>query len=253
MIRPRIIPCLLLLDGGLVKTVQFTKPKYVGDPINAIKIFNEKEVDEIVFLDISRPQKNSKPNFDLLSDITSECFIPFTYGGGISNTDDIKKLMNIGIEKVAINSHALSDIRLIKQAADIFGSQSIVVSVDVKKRLMGGYCIYSQNGTRKQNVNLKNYLKEVEHLGAGEILINSINKDGMMQGYDIDLIRLVTSTVSIPVIACGGAGKLEDCADAIKKGEASAAAAGSLFVYHGKHKAVLINYPTQEKINEILY
>jgi cyclase len=241
------------MNGGLVKTVRFASPNYIGDPINAIKIFNEKEVDEIVFLDISSNTGVMKPNFDLLPDITSECFIPFTYGGGVSTIEDIKKLLNIGIEKISINSHALEDIKIVEKAAGIFGSQSIVVSVDVKKNVFGKYQIYSRDGKKKHTIGIKEYIKQLEEIGAGELFINSIDRDGMMKGYDVDLIRMVTETVSIPVIACGGAGKLDDCAEVIKEGGASAAAAGSLFVYHGKHKAVLINYPTQNEMNQILH
>jgi cyclase len=241
------------MGNGLVKTVRFKNPQYVGDPINAVKILNDKVVDEIIFLDISENEGGGeKPNFDLLSDITSECFIPFTYGGGVTQIDDIKRLLHIGIEKVTMNSHVFEDPPIVEKAAAIFGSQSIVVSIDVRKNLFGRYQIYSHGGKKKQNISLSQHIHQVEAMGAGELMINSIDRDGTLKGYDMELIRMITQNTSIPVIACGGAGRLDDFKTAIQHGGASAAAAGSYFVYHGKHKAVLINYPTHEEITQLL-
>ena len=249
MFRPRIIPCLLLKNGGLVKTCKFKQPSYIGDPINAVRILNEKEVDEVLFLDISKSKGGREPDCGLLAHIASECFIPFTYGGGIRTTEQIGKLLNVGIEKVSINTGALEDVGLVERAAATFGSQSIVVSIDVKRNIFGQWVIHSEGRrTEKHTIALMDYIEKVEQAGAGELLINSVDRDGTMSGYALDLIRRVTESVTIPVIACGGAGTLVDCVEVVKKAGASGAAAGSLFVYHGKHKAVLINYPEQGDI-----
>lgn len=243
MLQTRVIPCLLLKNNGLVKTVKFKDPKYVGDPINAVKIFNEKEVDELIFLDITATIENRKPNFEVISDIASECFMPFGYGGGIRNLDDIKKLFNLGVEKVIINSYAFENPMFIKEASSIFGSQSIVVSMDVKKGLFGKYEVFTNNGKKNTKLDPVKFAKQMEDMGAGELFLNSIDKDGTMQGYNIELIKKVSDSVNIPVIACGGASKNEDFGEAVKKGGASGVAAGSMFVFYGKHKAVLISYP----------
>jgi imidazole glycerol-phosphate synthase subunit HisF len=248
MIRTRVIPCLLLRDRGLVKTVKFKHPKYVGDPINAVKIFNEKEVDELFFLDITATAENRKPPFKLISQIASECFMPFGYGGGIRDLDAIKDLFSLGVEKVAINSYAVEKSSFIRDAADLFGSQSIVVSIDVKKNLFGKYRVYTHGGRRSTSFDPVNFAMQMEQVGAGEIFLNSIDRDGTMQGYDLDLIRRVAEAVTIPVVACGGAGKVDDLRDAIKKAGASAVSAGSMFVFKGKHRAVLINFPTAEEL-----
>ncbi len=251
MLKTRVVPVLLLQDNALVKTVKFKHPKYVGDVVNAIRIFNEKEVDEIVVLDISATPQKRSPNFDLIKDLAGECFMPLSYGGGVRSLDDMRQLFSLGVEKVAINTHALEDLNFVTQAAKQFGSQSIVVSIDVKKTLFGQYKILSALGKIKPPQDLVGYVKAIEEAGAGEIFLTSVDKDGTLSGYDLDLIRQLTSASSLPLIACGGAGNLADLA-AAKQAGASAVAAGSLFVFHGKHKAVLIHYPKQEELTNLL-
>ena len=248
MLAVRAIPILLYGGTGLVKSIKFKDPKYVGDPINAVKIFNEKEVDEIVLLDITATPNNRRPDFRLIASVASECFMPMGYGGGIQDIEDIKRIFKLGVEKVSINSAAISDPELIRRAADISGSQSIVVSIDVKKNRFGRYEVYTHGGRKPTGLDPVRFAGEMQRQGAGEILLNSIDRDGTMQGYDLDLIGRVTGVVGIPVIACGGAGKLQDLADAVHVGGASAAAAGSFFVFHGKHRAVLISYPSLEDL-----
>ncbi len=253
MRRIRVIPVLLLKNGGLVKTVKFKKPKYVGDPINAIKIFNEKEVDELVFLDITATNKNRKPSLKVISEIAGECFMPLCYGGGIKTIDEIKEILNIGVEKVAINTGSVADHALIKKAANLFGNQSIVVSIDVKKNIFGKYQVYTHGGKKNTKLDPASFAVQMEENGAGEILLNSIDKDGTYHGYDIELIKKVSEVVNVPVIACGGVGKISDFVDGIKMGGASAVSAGSFFVFQGDLRAVLINYPTQEEIKNKVY
>ena len=251
MLKIRIIPALLLKNHGLVKTVGFNNPKYVGDPINAIRIFNEKEVDELVFFDTTASVDGRKPNFKLISDIASECFMPFGYGGGIRDLDDIKTLLNIGAEKVVINSYAIEKPIFIKEAADQFGSQSIIVSIDVKRNLLGKYTVYAHGGRDATKYDPVSFAQLMEEMGAGEIILTSIDRDGTMKGYDVNLIKRVTSLLNIPVVASGGAGKIQDFIDATQKGGASAVSAGSMFVFKGKHRAVLISYPSMEEIETI--
>lgn len=247
MLRKRIIPCLLLQEDGLVKTIKFKDEKYVGDPINALKIFNEKEVDELVFLDIAATEKQKEPNYELLSEIASECFMPLAYGGGIYKIEQISKILNLGFEKIIINTAAIKTPSFIKEAADIFGSSTIVIAIDVKKNLFGNYNVYSKRGSLNTKLDPVEYAALVEEMGAGEIIINSIDRDGTMQGYDISIIKKISEKVSIPVIASGGAGNLNHLYDAFTNGKASAVSAGSLFVFHGKHRAVLINYPSESE------
>jgi cyclase len=252
MIRPRVIPALLLQGQGLVKTVKFKNPTYLGDPINIVRIFNDKEVDELVFLDITASNENRPPAFDMLANITSECFMPLGYGGGIKSMEDIRRLLSIGIEKVILNTSAVENPSLIRAAADHAGSSSVVVSMDVKKNFLGKYEIFTRSGKKGTGLDPVKYAVEMEKQGAGELFINSIDRDGTMQGYDVDLIKRVTDVSSIPVVACGGAGKLQDLADAINIGGASAAAAGSLFVFQGPLRGVLISYPSQDDLKRIL-
>ena len=249
MFIPRVIPCLLLQGRGIVKTIQSKNSKYIGDPINAVKIFNAKAVDELIFLDISASQELRQPHLNVISDIASQCFMPFCYGGGIKNLAEIKTILFSGAEKVAINSLALETPHLVRQFAEEFGSQSIVISIDVKKKFFNKYRIYNHVTRKTLNLDPVQFAMQMEELGAGEILLNSVDRDGTMTGYDIDLIKSVSDAVNIPVIACGGAGKIDDIRQVIKTGGASAAAAGSLFVFYGKHSAVLINYPSQEELN----
>jgi cyclase len=247
---PRVIPVLLLKNAGLVKTQKFKNPKYVGDPINAIKILNEKEVDELIFLDINASKENKKPNLKLLNEIATECFIPLCYGGGIKTIEDIKNIISCGVEKVSLNSIAIENPDFVKSASDIFGSSTIVVSIDVKKNFWGKKIIYSYSGTKSTGLDPISFAVEMQKKGAGELLINSIDKDGMMNGYDYELIKQISKEVDIPVIACGGAGELKHLKEAIGAG-ASAVAAGSMFVFHGKHRAVLINYPSQVELQNL--
>ena len=252
MLKARVTPCLLLKNRGLVKTIKFKDPKYIGDPINAVKIFNEKEVDELILLDITATTEKKGLQIRLISEIASECFMPLCYGGGICSIDDIREIFKLGIEKVSINTCAVENPLFIKSAADAFGSQSIVVSIDVKKDLFGKYEIFTQSGKKNTKLDAIKFIKQMENMGAGEILINSIDREGTMQGYDIDLIKKVAESVSIPVIVCGGAGKIEDFEEAVKKGGASAVAAGSLFVFYGPNRAILINFPTRQELKTVL-
>lgn len=242
----------MLKNQGLVKTIKFKDPKYVGDPINAVRIFNEKEVDELTFLDITATIENRKPNFKLIADIASESFMPFGYGGGVKDLNDMKELFNLGVEKVIVNSYAVENPEFIKKASDLFGSQSIVVSIDVKKTLLGKYEMYTLGGKKNTKLDPVAFANQMEIMGAGEVFLNSIDRDGTMQGYDIDLIKKVSEVINIPVVACGGAGRIEDFAEVVKKGGASAVAAGSMFVFHGKHRAVLINYPSVQVLERVL-
>ena len=252
MLRVRVIPCLLLRARGLVKTTKFKTPNYIGDPINTVRIFNEKEVDELIFLDITATAEQKKPQFNLISEIAGECFMPFAYGGGIRSLEDASKLFSLGVEKISLNSYAYENSDFITQAANCFGSQSIVISIDVKKK-MNGYTVYTQGGKIDTGIDPVNYAKKMEESGAGELLLNSIDRDGTMAGYDLELIYSITSAVKIPVIACGGAGKLEHFTQAVKTGHASAVAAGSMFVYQGINRSVLINFPSQDELKLALH
>ncbi len=242
MLRTRVIPCLLLRGDGLVKTVRFKEPKYVGDPINAVRIFNEKEVDELVFLDIMATRKGHDPNFDLITRIASEAFMPLAYGGGVTTLEQVSRLHATGVEKVILNSAAFANPGLVTEAATLAGTQSIVVSIDAKRGLFGRSTVYVRGGTESTGLDPVECAVRAERAGAGEIMLTSIDRDGTQAGYDLNLIKAVAASVSIPVVACGGAGKLMDFRDAVDYG-ASAVAAGSLFVFHGKHRAVLITYP----------
>lgn len=246
--RPRIIPCLLIQDEGLVKTVKFSHPNYLGDAINAVKIFNEKEVDELCLLDIKAALERRGPNFSLLKDIASEAFMPMSYGGGISSLEQAKELFFIGYEKIIINTAFVENPKLIEELAKFAGSQSVVVSIDAKKKIFNGYHCYIKDGSQKVEKTPCELAKLAEELGAGEILLNSLDCDGMMSGYDLNLIKSVAENVNIPVIACGGASGVEDLRVALKEGKAHAVAAGSMFVYYGKKRAVLINVPEEQEL-----
>lgn len=251
MLLKRVIPCLLLKNKGLVKTVNFKNPTYIGDPINAVKIFNEKEVDELIFLNIDATLNNLPPPYELIKDISSECFMPFCYGGGIKNIDQIGKIINSGAEKISINSEAFYNPKFVEEAVKLFGSSTIVASVDIKKNIFGKNQCYINGGRKNTKLEPSKYIKRLEELGVGEIILNSIDKDGTMQGYDIALINKISNLVNIPVIAIGGAGNLSHVEEVLKRGNASAAAAGSIFVFHGKHKAVLISYPDHKTIKAL--
>lgn len=250
MILPRTIPVLLLQDFGLVKTVQFKNPFYLGDPRNIIKIFNEKEADELILLDIQASINKTPPNFELIAELTSECFMPLGYGGGVTDIIEVERLFNIGVEKVIINSHATIKLDFISALAKEFGSQSIVVSIDYKADIFGRNIVYAYSGSKRTGLGPIDYARMIEDSGAGEIILNSIKRDGMMLGYDLEEIKRVTAETGIPVVACGGAKSLEDMRVAVLNG-ASAVAAGSIFVYHGPHKAVLINFPKREQLIRI--
>lgn len=252
MYRARVMPCLLLRNSGLVKTIKFSNPTYVGDPINAVRIFNEKEVDELVVLDITATVEGREPSFGVLADLAGECFMPLAYGGGIRRMDQIERVIRLGAEKVCINTAAVENPGLIREAADAFGNQSIVVSIDAKRRFRGKYKVYARGGRRGTNLDAVDFARQVEDCGAGEIFLTSIDRDGTMKGYDLELVRRVVDAVRIPVIACGGAASLDDLAVVVKQARASAAAAGSLLVFHGKHRAVLISFPSPAELVEAL-
>lgn len=248
MFRTRVIPILLLKNQGLVKTIKFKEPKYIGDPINAVKIFNEKEVDELAILDIEATTQKREPNYELIGSIASEAFMPIAYGGGVSKIDQISTLIRLGVEKIIINSSAVLNPTFVEQVTSVVGSQSIVISMDVKKNFFGKYEVVTHAGTQRHSLNPVDHAIAMEKRGAGELVINSIDKDGMMTGYDIALIKSITDNVGIPVIALGGAGSVADFKIAIAQGGASAVAAGSMFVFYGKHRAVLITYPTDHNL-----
>jgi len=250
LLRPRIIPCLLLREKGLVKTVRFSKARYIGDPINAVRIFNAKEVGELVFLDISATPEKRLPPAELLTKIADECFMPFGVGGGISNVEDIRQILGLGAEKVVLNTSAFEDPDLVERAAGYFGSQSIVVCIDVKRSLFGRPRVVYRRGTKSSDLSPVDAAQRAAEAGAGELLLQAVDRDGTSKGYDLDLTREVSDAVDIPVIASGGAGSLADTRRVVCEAGASAAAAGSLFVYHGPRRAVLINYPTATEIDE---
>lgn len=252
MKRIRIIPTLTLDNEKLVKTIQFKKPNYIGDPINAVKIFNEKEVDEVVLLDITATKQNRPPNYSKIEEIASEAFMPFAYGGGIKNLQQIEKLFKLGIEKIVLNSILNENLELITEAAKIFGSQSIVASVDINKNLFGKQAAYTSSGTKKIKTPLLDFVKQLEEKGVGELFINSIDRDGTFSGYDFTTLSLISNHVAIPIVACGGAKNTNDFLLAVEAG-ASAVAAASLFVYQGAQKGILINYPSQEKLQQEIF
>lgn len=247
MLRPRIIPSLLIQDNGLVKTVNFKNPKYVGDPINAVKIFNEKEVDELAIFDIDATVKGLEPNYSLIERIANQSRMPLCYGGGVKTVEQAQRIFGLGIEKIALSSSVLHDPKLITQIADRVGAQSVIVVLDVKKKLLGGYEVYTHNGKKATGINPFKFIEEAQKLGAGEIVINSIDQDGVMKGFDMSLIDKARERSSLPMTVLGGAGTLEDIKKVIDKHYIIGVAAGSLFVFKGKYKAVLINYPNKSE------
>jgi cyclase len=232
-----------LRGNGLVKTRQFKDPVYVGDPVNAMRIFSDKEVDEIVVLDIEASRLNREPNYALIEEMAGEAFMPVAYGGGLRSLDQVKRLIRCGVEKVVINSAAVESARIIGDCAEVFGSQAVVGAIDVKKTMFGGYRIVTRSATVDSRTPLLDHVRRLVECGAGEIFLNSVDRDGMMSGYDVPLIREVAANIGVPVVACGGAGTIEHLRQAIVEGGASAVAAGSMFVFHGRHRAVLISYP----------
>ena len=253
MRRVRVIPVLLIQNGGLVKSIKFKNHTYIGDPINAVKIFNEKEVDEIVILDISATKEKQEPNLLQISEFAGEAFMPLSYGGGITTIEQIKSILYEGVEKVILNTSVLDSLDLVTEAAKKFGSQSIVVSIDTKKDWIGNYKVYRNNGKKKTSLSPVELAKKVELAGAGEIMLTAIDKDGTYLGYDIDITKQVSNAVNLPLIACGGASELTDFVDAINIGGASAVAAGSFFVFQKPLRAVLINYPSQKVLKNNVY
>jgi len=251
--RIRVIPVLLLKSGDLVKTVRFENPTYIGDPINAVRIFNDKRVDELILLDIGANRGGERSEARLLSEIASEAFMPVAFGGGINNLGQVERILKLGVEKVVINSAAAEDPELITAIARQFGSQSVVISIDVRRRRFGSYRVYTNNGTKATGSDPVEHARRVANAGAGEILITSILHEGVGRGYDLKLIRTVADAVSVPVIANGGASSVADFAAAVTAGHASAVAASSMFVFHGKHRAVLISFPDEALLKRELY
>jgi len=253
MLYPRIIPCLLVHNKGLVKTVRFSAPKYVGDPINAVKIFNEKEVDELMVVDIDATSENREPDYKMIENIAAECRMPLCYGGGIKTVNQAQRIFSLGVEKIAISSIALENHNLINQLAERVGNQSVIVVMDVRKKSFGNkYEVWTNNATKNTGKDPVEFAKHCEALGAGEIIINSIDYDGVMKGYDFSIIEKVRESISLPITVLGGAGTLDDIGKLINKFGIIGAAAGSLFVFKGKYKAVLINYPNSKEKEDLI-
>lgn len=253
MLRPRIIPCLLVKNKGLVKTVNFKNPKYVGDPINAVKIFNEKEVDELIVLDIDATTENRGPDYKMIQHLAVECRMPLCYGGGVKSADQAKTIIGLGVEKVAISSAAVENSDLISRIAEEVGSQSVVVVLDVKKRIFSGkYEVWTHNGKNNTGRSPIELARDVEKCGVGEIVINSIDNDGEMKGYDLVLAKKIRDAITVPMTVLGGAGSLKDIGNLISSFGIVGAAAGSLFVFKGVYKAVLINYPRPAEKNDLI-
>lgn len=247
MRRIRIIPVLLLRNGGLYKTLKFKNAVYVGDPVNTVKIFNEKEADELVVLDYNASLDGRGIDFKKIGEIAGEAFMPMAYGGGIKNLADAQRVFDAGYEKVVLNSVLFNDLSLIEKIGNIYGAQAVVCAMDVKKNLLGKYKVYSHSGTKSTGFAPVEWAKKLESGGAGEILVNGIELDGTWNGYDVDLLKLIAPEVGIPVIACGGAGNVNDLKAAVDAG-ASAVAAGSMFVFQKKGMGVLISFPTGIKV-----
>jgi cyclase len=253
MLDPRIIPCLLVHNKGLVKTTRFKEPKYVGDPINAVKIFNEKEVDELVVIDIDATREGKEPDFKMIENLAVECRMPLCYGGGIKTVEQAQKIFRLGVEKIAISSVAIENPQIITAMAERVGKQSVVVVLDAKKKMFGPkYELCTHNATIHTGIDPVAFATEVEKLGAGEIVINSVDQDGVMKGFDIELIKKIREVVTIPVTVLGGAGSLDDIGNIIRQHGIIGVAAGSQFVFKGKFRAVLINYPTLNEKRDLL-
>jgi cyclase len=251
MFRPRVIPLLLLKDKGLVKSVKFKNYRYIGDPINAVKIFNDLKADELVFLDILASRENRSISLDFVKNVGEEANMPFAVGGGIKNIKDIREIIAAGAEKVIINTQAVNNPDFIKESSETFGSSTISICLDIKKNLFGKVKIWSNNGRKQSSYSPLEFAQLMEEKGAGELIVQSISNDGLMNGYDLETIQLVSKAVSIPVVAAGGAGSLDDFKMAHAQAYASAVTAGSMFVFHGPRRAVLINYPNSEDLKSI--
>lgn len=246
MLYPRIIPCLLVHNKGLVKTTKFKDPKYVGDPINAVKIFNEKEVDELIVVDIDASRHGKEPDYKMIENLATECRMPLCYGGGIKTLEQAQHIFSLGVEKIAISSLAIEIPSIVPAIAERVGNQSVVIVLDVKKKTFGNkYELYTHNGTKSTGIDPVKFALEMQKSGAGEIVINSIDQDGLMKGYDLALIQKIRDVITIPTTVLGGAGSMEDIGNLIKENGIIGAAAGSFFVFKGKFRAVLISYPTK--------
>lgn len=250
MLIPRLIPALLLSNGGLVKTQRFKNPKYVGDPINAIRIFNEKEVDELMVLDIGATKEKREPDYDLIEQIAGECFMPLAYGGGVRTVEQAQRIFASGVEKICIQSAALDNLQFVRVLADRFGSQSIMVSLDIKKNWMGRSQVFAAAQGKPLSTDWLQLLSDLVCSGAGEVLLNAVDKDGTLSGPDLELIRQASHHVEVPLIAVGGVSSLSDIKSVLESG-ASAVAAGAFFVYHGPHRAVLITYPKYNQLEPL--
>lgn len=246
----RVIPCLLLQDGGLVKTQKFKKPKYVGDPINAVRIFNDKYVDELIFLDIRASRLNQAPDYDLVARIAGECFMPLCYGGGVKTLEQAKKLVSLGVEKIAVNSAFIHQPDLVNELVAELGSQSVVGAMDVKRNFWGHERVYDASRSKLTSLDPLEYAQQMVATGVGEIFVNDVDRDGMFGGYNLELIAKLSQNTNVPLIACGGANDLGDMQKVFARG-ASAAAAGSMFVFYGPHRAVLITYPEYASIKQL--
>lgn len=251
MLRTRFIPVLLLKDESLVKTVNFKKASYIGDPVNTVRIFNELEVDELVFLDITATPENKQPNLKILAEIANECFMPLSYGGGIRDFAIVKQIMDIGFEKVILNSISHRDLSLVTQIADHYGSQAVVASIDVRKNLWGKKEVWTEAGATNTKKNPVEWAKVLEHHGVGEIFLTSIDREGTWSGFDIELTRSIADSVKVPVIAHGGAGGQKDIAEVIENGHASAVALGSMVVFQQKGMGVLVNFPDSHTLDQM--
>ncbi len=254
MLRPRIIPCLLIHGGGLVKTVGFSDPKYVGDPINAVRIFNEKEADELMVLDIDASVNGSEPDYGTISKLAAECRMPLCYGGGVTSPDQAQRIIALGVEKVAMSSAAIANPSIVARTAEVVGKQSVVVVLDVLKKrtpLGRGYELRTRNGTRKHKADPLATAQLMQESGAGELVVNSIDRDGQMRGYDLELAASMRHGLGVPLTILGGAGSLADVEALVARCGVVGAAAGSLFVFKGPYRAVLINYPREEQKDRI--
>lgn len=251
MVRARVIPVLLIKNQGLVKTVRFGDEVYVGDPVNAVKIFNEKQCDELIIIDITATKQKKGINFKLVEEIASECFMPLSYGGGISDLHQVEKLLKLGIEKVILNSVLINSPSFMKEAVKSFGSSTIVASIDIKLNMLRQYRLFSHAGYDVRRIDLTQFVEEIVDSGAGEVMITSVDRDGTMSGYDLQLALTVTGKIGVPVVFCGGAKDFDNIKELLTSTNVNAAAAGSLFVFHGRHRGVLISYPTPEQIGDI--
>lgn len=248
MLSPRVIPCLLIHDGGLVKTVKFDDPKYVGDPINAVRIFNEKQVDELIVVDIDATANGTEPDYTRIEQLAAECRMPLCYGGGVTAVEQVERIVSLGVEKVAMSNAAIQDLSIVSRAAEVVGSQSVVVVLDVGKGRFGlGQRLYTHNGKNRTNISPADFAAEAEAAGAGELVVNCIEREGTMEGYDLDLLTSIRDRTSVPLTAMGGASSLNDIRELFRTFGIIGAAAGSLFVFKGPFRAVLINYPDRSE------